>query len=121
MLPRECRHITAPATLLPPLHCRVCRSVTIKLLPPPLPPHCRHCHHCRQCCQASAAATKLPLLPLSTLQDKFDNEKELCNMTDVDFVQLSCSLFQLGIKFSHEGMLPIFDALIYLSLYCNNL
>ncbi len=34
-------------------------------------------------------ATKLPPLPLSILHAKFDNEKELCNMTDIDFVQLS--------------------------------
>ncbi len=61
-----------------------------------------------------AAATKLPLLPLSTLQVKFDNEKEFCNMTDRDFVQLS-QLFGFGIKFLHGGMLPIFDALVYLS------
>jgi hypothetical protein len=66
------------------------------------------------------AATKLPLLPLSTLLDKFDNEKEFCNLTDVDFVQLS-QLFQLGVKFLHGGMLPIFNALVYLSLYHNNL
>jgi hypothetical protein len=49
-------------------------------------------------------------LPLSTLHDKFDNEKELCNMT-IDFVQLS-QLFQLGVEFLHGGMLPIFDALV---------
>ncbi len=66
------------------------------------------------------AATKLPPTPLSTLQDKFDNEKEFCNMTDIDFVRLS-QLFRLGIEFSHGGMLPIFDALVYLSLYPNNL
>ncbi len=47
-------------------------------------------------------------LPLSTLRDKFDNEKELCNMTDIEFVQLS-HLFRLGVKFLHGGMLPIFD------------
>jgi hypothetical protein len=69
---------------------------------------------------AKTAATKLPPLPLSTLQDKFDNEKEFCNMTDIDFVQLS-QLFRLGVKFLHGGMLPIFEVLVYLSLYCNNL
>jgi hypothetical protein len=65
-------------------------------------------------------ATKLPPLLLSTLYDKFDNEKELCNMTDIDFVQLS-QLFQLGVKFLHGGMLPIFNALVYLSFHHNNL
>jgi hypothetical protein len=50
----------------------------------------------------------------------FDNEKEFCNMTDIDFVQLS-QLFRLGIEFSHGGMLPIFNTLVYLSLYRNNL
>jgi hypothetical protein len=55
-----------------------------------LPPSCRHHHrhHCQRC-QAATAATKLPLLPLSTLRDKFDNEKEFCNTTDIDFIQLS--------------------------------
>ena len=33
--------------------------------------------------------TNLSPSPLSTLHDKFDNEKEFCNMTDIDFVQLS--------------------------------
>jgi hypothetical protein len=61
-------------------------------------------------------ATKLPPSPLSTLHDKFDSEKELCYMTDIDFVQLS-HLFQLGIEFLHRGMLPIFDALVYLSCH----
>jgi hypothetical protein len=92
---------TTTTTLLPPPCCHVCHPVTIKLLPSPLPPHRRHRHHRHHChwyCQAAAAATKLPLLPLSTLRDKFDNEKEFCNMTEVDFVRLSC-LFQLGIKF----------------------
>ncbi len=65
-------------------------------------------------------ATKLPPLLLSTLHDKFDNEKELCNMTDIDFVQLS-QLFPLGVKFLHGGMLPIFDALVYLSCHHHNL
>ncbi len=60
------------------------------------------------------AATKLQPLPLSTLQDKFDNEKEFCNMTDIDFVRLS-QLFQLGIEFLHGGMLPIFDASVIIS------
>jgi hypothetical protein len=119
MLPRYCRHITATAMLLPPLRCHVCRCVTIKLPPPPLPPHCRHRHHRPRRCQAAAAATKLLPLPLSTLQDKFDNEKEFCNMTDIDFVQLSC-LFRLGVKFLHGGVLPIFNALVYLSLHHNN-
>jgi hypothetical protein len=65
-------------------------------------------------------ATNLSPSPLSTLHDKFDNEKELCNMTDIDFVQLS-QLFQLGIIFLHGGMLPIFDALVYLSCHHHNL
>jgi hypothetical protein len=34
-------------------------------------------HHRLHHCQAAAAATKLLPLPLSTLQDKFDNEKNL--------------------------------------------
>jgi hypothetical protein len=51
---------------------------------------------------------------------KFDNEKELCNMTEIDFVQLS-QLFQLGVEFLHRGMLPIFDALVYLSCHHHNL
>ncbi len=89
MLPRYCRHITATATLLQSLRCRVCRHVTIKLLPQPLAPHRHHRHHRYQSCQAAAAATQLLLLPLSSLQDKFDNEKEICNMTDIDFVRLS--------------------------------
>jgi hypothetical protein len=60
------------------------------------------------------------LLPFSTLQDKFDNEKEFCNNADIDCVQLS-QLFQLGVGFLHGGMHPIFDALVCLSLYPNNL
>jgi hypothetical protein len=48
------------------------------------------------------AATKLPQLPLSTLQDKFDNEKEFCNMTDKDFIRLS-QLFQLALNSRMEG------------------
>ncbi len=50
----------------------------------------------------------------------FDNEKELCNMTNIDFVQLS-QLFQLDIEFLHGGMLPIFNALVYLTFHHNNL
>ena len=65
-------------------------------------------------------ATKLPPSLLSTLHDKFDNEKELCNMTDIDFIQLS-QLFQLGVEFLHGGMLPIFDTLVYLSCHHHNL
>jgi hypothetical protein len=86
MLQHYCRHITAPTTLVPPLCCHVCRRVTIKLPPPPLPPHRHHRKHRHWRCQAAAAATKLPPSPLSTLQDKFDNEKEFCNMADIDFV-----------------------------------
>jgi hypothetical protein len=120
MLPRYCRHTVATTTLLPPPHYRVRCRVTTKLPPLPLPPHRRHrCHRCRHC-QPATAATKLPPLPLSILQDKFDNEKEFCNNEDVDFVQPS-QLFQLGVKFLHGGMLPIFDTLVYLSSYQNNL
>jgi hypothetical protein len=71
-------------------------------------------------CQAAAATTKLLPLPLSTLQDMFDNEIEFCKMTDVDFVQLS-QLFRPGVEFLQGGLLPILNALVYLSLYCNNL
>ncbi len=118
------------ATLIPPpppLCCprhpnadRVCHHVTTKLPPVPLPPHRRHRHHHRWRCQPTTASTKLPPLPLSTLQDKFDNEKEFCNNADIDCIWLSW-LFQLGIKFLHGGVHPIFNALVYLSLYCNNL
>jgi hypothetical protein len=87
MLPHYCHHTAATTKLLPPLRCHVCRHVTTKLPPLPLPPHCRH-HHPRRC-QAAIATTKLLPLPLSTLQDKFDNEKKFCNMTVIDFVQLS--------------------------------
>jgi hypothetical protein len=59
---------------------RVCRRVTTKLPSPPLPPRHRHCHH------HTTASTKLPLLPFSTLQDKFDNEKEFCNTADIDCI-----------------------------------
>ncbi len=111
----------------PPLCCCRCpnagcvrRRVTTKLPPPPLLPHCHHPHHHHRRCQPATASTKLPPLPLSTLQDKFDNEKEFCNNADIDCVWLSW-LFRLGIKFLHGGMRPIFDALVYLSLYCNNL
>jgi hypothetical protein len=75
--------------LLPPPRCHVRHCVTTKLSPPPLPPHCHHHHHRHRRCQAVTAATKLLLLPLSTLRDKFDDEKEFCNMTHIDFVQLS--------------------------------
>jgi hypothetical protein len=63
-------------------HCRLHHHVTPKLPPLPLTPrrHHRHPH-----CQAAAATTKLLPLPLSTLQDMFDNEKEFCKMTDIDF------------------------------------
>ncbi len=120
MLPCYCRHTAATTALLPTPCCRVRHCFTTKLPPPPLPPHCHHRHHRHQCCQAVTAPTKLPLLPLSTLQDKFDDEKEFCNMTDIDFVQFSW-LSQLGVKFLHGGMLPILHTLVYLSLYCNNL
>ncbi len=92
----------------------VCRSVTTKLPPPPLPPRRHHRHH------HATASTKLSLSPFSTLHDKFDNEKEFCNNADIDCIRLS-QLFQLGIKFLHGGMRPIFDALVCLSLYHNNL
>ncbi len=120
MLPHYCRHSAATTRLLPPPRCRVCHRVTTKLPPPPLPLCCRHCCHHRWRCHAATAATKLPPLLLSTLWDKFDNEKEFCNMTDIDFIRLSW-LFQLDVEFSHGGMLPIFDALVYLSFYHNNL
>ncbi len=87
------------ATLIPPpppLRCR-CRPnagrdrrcVTTKLPPPPLPPCHRHRHHHRWRCQPTTASTKLLPLLLSTLQDKFDNEKEFCNNADIDCIQLS--------------------------------
>ncbi len=123
--PPQCCHTTA-ATLPPPLGCchhctcHVCHRVTTKLLPPPLPPHRHHCRYHRRRCQAATAATKLLPLLLLTLQDKFDSEKEFCNMTDIDCVWLSWLLWA-GIKFLHGGMLPIFSALVYLSLYCYNL
>jgi hypothetical protein len=85
-LPRCCRHTAATATLLPPPRCCLCCHIATKLLSLPLPPHRCHCH---RRCQAATAATKLPPLPLSTLQDRFDNEKEFCKMTDIDFVRLS--------------------------------
>jgi hypothetical protein len=90
MLP-PCSTIAAitAAVLLPLLPC--CRTAAATLLPPlrfcgrhaaasaaVLPPSCRRC-------QAAAAATKLTPLPLFILQDRFDNEKEFCTMTDVDF------------------------------------
>jgi hypothetical protein len=74
---------------LPPLRCRVRQCVTTKLPPPPLPPRRRNCRHHHRRCQAATATTKLLPLLLSSLQDKFDNEKEFYNMTDIDFVQLS--------------------------------
>ncbi len=117
MLPCCYCHTTPITKLLPPPHCYVRHHVATKLPPPPLPP-C-HCWHRCCCCQA-AVTTKLLLLPLFTLHDRFDDEKEFCKMTDIDFFQLSC-LFRLGVEFLHRGMLPIFDALVYLSLNCNNL
>ncbi len=117
-LPRCCRHPATTARLLPPPQCRVCRHVTTKLPPPPLPP-CR-CHHCHRHCQDATAAAKLPPLSLSTLWDRFDDEKEFCKMTDIDFSHLSW-LFQPGIEFLHGGMLPIFNALVYLSYNCIHL
>jgi hypothetical protein len=115
MLPRFCHHLSATTTLLPPPRCWVCRRVATKLpLPPLLPlPPCHH--HCHPHCQAHAATTKLLPLLLSTLQDRFDNKEEFCKMTDVDFFQLT-QLFQPGVKFLHGEMVPIFDALVYLSL-----
>jgi hypothetical protein len=84
-----CRYTAATTRLLPSPRCHVRPHVTTKLPPLPLPP-CRHHHrhHCQHC-QAATATTKLPPLPLSTLRDKFDNEKEFCNMTDIDFVRHS--------------------------------
>jgi hypothetical protein len=118
------------ATLIPPpllLCCcrrpnagRVHRRVTTKLPPPPLPPCRRHHHHRRRRCQPTTASTKLLMMPLYTLQDKLDNEKEFCNNADIDCLQLF-QLFRLGIEFSHGGMHPIFNALVYLSLCGNNL
>jgi hypothetical protein len=60
-------------------------AVSATVLPPSYPHH--HCH--RRRCQPATASTKLLPLPLSTLQDKFDNEKEFCNNADIDCVQLS--------------------------------
>ncbi len=117
MLPRCCRHTAATATLLPPPRCRLCPRVATKLPPPPLQPCCHH-HHRR--CQAANAAAKLPPLPLSTLWDSFDDEKEFCKMTEVDFFQLS-QLFRPGVKFLHGGMLSIFHTLVYLSSNCIHL
>jgi hypothetical protein len=102
--------------LLPPPCCCVRRRVAIKLPPPPLPPH-RRCR--RRRCQA-ATATKLCHSPLSRLRDRFDDEKEFCKMTDDDFFKLS-HLLWLGVEFLHRGVLPIFNALVYLSLNHNNL
>ncbi len=101
MLPCYCCHTSSTTKLLLPPRCRVCRRVTTKLPPLPLPPRHHHRHHRRRRCQAATAATKLLLLLLS---------KEFYNMTDIEFVQLSW-LFRLGIEFLHGGMLPIFDAL----------
>ncbi len=112
MLPRCCCHIATIAMLPPPPRCCLRRCVATKLPSPPLPPCC--CHRCRHC-QAATATAKLPLLPLSTLWDRFDDEKELCKMTDVDVFWLSW-LFWFGIKFLHGGMLSIFNTLVYLSL-----
>ncbi len=113
ILPCCCPHTAATTMLVLPLCCHLCSRVATTLPPPPLPPRCHH--RCRRRCQAAAAAAKLPPSSLSTLWDRFDDEKELCKMTGVDFFQLS-QLFQLGIKFLHGGMLSIFDALVYLSL-----
>ncbi len=117
MLPCCCHQTAATATLLLPRHCCLRHRVATKLPPLPLPPRCCHrrCH-----CQAATVAAKLPLLPLSTLWDRFDDEKEWCKMTDIDFFWLSW-LFQLGVEFLHGGMLSIFDALVYLSINCFNL
>jgi hypothetical protein len=83
MMPCRCCHTAATATLLPPPPCCLCCHIVTKLPPLPIPQCHRHrLHHC----QAAAAATKLLLLPLSALQDRFDNEKEFCKMTDIDFV-----------------------------------
>jgi hypothetical protein len=90
-------------------------AVSAAMLSPSCPyRHCHHRHH------HTTASTKLPLLPFSTLQDKFDNEIEFCNNADIDCVRIY-QLFQLGVEFLHGGMRPIFDALICLSLYRNNL
>jgi hypothetical protein len=99
---------------------RVCRRVTTKLPPMSLPPRHHHRHHHRRHCQPATASTKLPSSPLSTLQDKFDNEKEFCYNADIYCIQLY-RLFRLGVEFLHGGMCPIFYALVYLSLYRNNL
>ncbi len=112
MLPYCCCHTAAITMLPPPPRCRLCRQVAAKLQPLPMPPCC--CHR-RRHCQAAAAAAKLLRLLLSTLWDKFDDEKKLCKMTDVDFFWLSW-LFWYGIKFLHGAMCSIFDALVYLSL-----
>ncbi len=112
MLPRSCLHTAATAMLLPLPLCGLCCNVVTKLLPPQLPPRCRHR---RRCCQAATITTKLPPMPLSTLWDRFDDGKELCKMTDIDFFWLS-QLFWLGVKFLHGGMLSIFNTLVYLSL-----
>jgi hypothetical protein len=112
----------AALILPPPLLCcrrrsnagRVNRRVTTKLSPLSLLPRRRHRHH------HATASTKLLPLPLSTLRDKFDNEKEFCNNAGTDYIQLS-QLFQVGIEFLHGGMRSIFNALVCLSLYYNNL
>jgi hypothetical protein len=66
MLPHFCCHTATTTRLLPQPCCLVCRRDITKMPPSPLPPY--------------------QPLPLSTLQDKFDNEKEFCNMTDIYFV-----------------------------------
>ncbi len=116
MLPPCSTDTATTAAVLPPSPQagRVRHRIITKLPPPPLPPRHRHCHH------HATASTKLPLLLFSTLQDKFDNEKEFCNNADIDCVRFS-QLFRLGVEFLHGGMRPIFDALICLSLYRNNL
>jgi hypothetical protein len=60
----------------------------------------------------TVAAAKLPPLLLSTLWDRFDDEQELCKMTDFWLSQL----FRLSVKFLLGGMLSILNALIYPSL-----
>jgi hypothetical protein len=68
--------------------------VSAAMLPPSCPHH--HCHHAAATATTTASVANLPLpppscrrLPLSTLQDKFDNEKEFCKNADIDCIQLS--------------------------------
>jgi hypothetical protein len=121
LLPCSTDIATTTAVLLPPPQCWPCpppcyhqaapTATATPLLPPPPPPPALPTCHCLH--QAAAVA-------VISLQDKFDNEKELYNNADIDCIQLS-QLFRLGVKFLHGGMRPIFDTLVYLSLYCNNL